>query len=147
MFKCGSCEHVFNNPAVTRQARIMCDPGEASEAEYGCPHCGSDDYEEAFICPICGEYEYDSNAVKCRLHEAGCESVFCEDCKETYNGYCGPDCWADAMHGVDLRWAVIEAYDRLNGAFRDFSGDAEWFETRVKSIVMWLGEAIGVKSK
>ena len=49
MFVCNDCGETSVRPTLYTEGH--------SEAFLMCPHCKSNDVEEAFICDICGEYK------------------------------------------------------------------------------------------
>ena len=69
MYKCNDCEREFETPRVETDSHWS--PYGYEEEGYGvCPHCGSEDYEEAEKCEECGEW-----FTKDEMH--GC---YCKEC-------------------------------------------------------------------
>ena len=70
MFKCNNCGRLFSEEAtVTIETGVRSEHYIESYDIAVCPHCGSNDYDEAFECAICGTYENQMQS-----------EDYCEDC-------------------------------------------------------------------
>lgn len=74
IYYCHDCGEFFDKEDIRIKCISQGDYSEPSEYEWYCPHCGSEDIEEAEECEFCGEpVKPDS-----RIH-------FCEDCIEYFD--------------------------------------------------------------
>lgn len=49
-YVCADCKQAFDAPLRQKDGG-----GDVGEDWFVCPHCGSDDYDEAGVCALCGE--------------------------------------------------------------------------------------------
>ena len=68
MYICSKCGEVFDEPL--REEERPCSDFPETESWYYCPHCHSDEYEEAEQCKVCGEWR----------KETECEEGVCNEC-------------------------------------------------------------------
>ena len=54
MYLCNRCKTDFESPAVLTTSYGL-PGGMEAESDIVCPHCGSDDWEEARVCTKCGK--------------------------------------------------------------------------------------------
>ena len=78
MYKCIDCGNVFEEPHYEPAWLGECGDRDVYGNDCSCPHCGSEDFDEAEKCELCGEYAaiehlYDGVCGKC-LHE--CDGDF-----------------------------------------------------------------------
>lgn len=87
MYICTDCKELFEETkAVTDY--VTDDPYPMGPTIYVCPHCGSDDYEEAKECPDCLAY-YSKEALVMVETDDG-DIYVCPDCYED-NYFVPPD--------------------------------------------------------
>lgn len=72
MLYCNDCESIFDEEElVSGKEHIM---EHYYMDTYTCPHCGSDNIEDAERCPLCGEYH--------APHRPGDEADVCPECRK-----------------------------------------------------------------
>lgn len=107
---CNCCNETFEEPVCTHQAVMNPDSPGFGPAEYGCPKCGHDDYDEAVVCQACGEWSQAEYCTHC--HEDlkkcdGCDDYFPVSLIDRSSDLCA-DCLREEQTAVRIAELKIE---------------------------------------
>ena len=72
-WKCENCGEILSQQDVNKD---YTDGGYRGEPHYTCPHCGSDELNEAYQCEICGEW------FGCDEINGSVGQMVCDECME-----------------------------------------------------------------
>lgn len=85
IYFCNDCKQFFTEDEAGTESELHTElDGHWCETFMVCPHCGSDDYEEAYECEICGEPTLTEICGQCETEIVGKIGEFVSKLTEEY---------------------------------------------------------------